>query len=190
MKNFFFIILFFALLSCTNNKGVYWCGDHPCINKKEKEAYFKKTMIVEVKNYEKNKMKGSEIDELLNQAKLNEKERILNEKKQKKLLKIEKKRRIKEEKELAKQVKLDEKKKIKEEKELEKQLELEKAKKIKKKESINKETSKLKKKEKTISIGSAAGNVEIPSEKFTDLVKKIIQRNSSRSYPEINDIPK
>ena len=111
MKNFFFIILFFALLSCTNNKGVYWCGDHPCINKKEKEAYFKKTMIVEVKNYEKNKMKGSEIDELLNQAKLNEKERILNEKKQKKLLKIEKKRRIKEEKELAKQVKLDEKKK-------------------------------------------------------------------------------
>ena len=46
------------MISCTNNKGVYWCGDHPCINKEEKEAYFKKTMIVEVKNYNKDKNKN------------------------------------------------------------------------------------------------------------------------------------
>ena len=53
MKKFFFLIVFFFVLSCSTNKGVYWCGDHPCINKKEKEAYFEKTMIVEVKNYNK-----------------------------------------------------------------------------------------------------------------------------------------
>ena len=68
------------MISCTNNKGVYWCGDHPCINKEEKEAYFKKTMIVEVKNYNKDKNKNdSEIERLMNQAKLDEKKRINNE---------------------------------------------------------------------------------------------------------------
>ena len=53
MKKNFIILIFIFMISCTNNKGVYWCGDHPCINKEEKEAYFKKTMIVEVKNYNK-----------------------------------------------------------------------------------------------------------------------------------------
>ena len=50
MKNLFFIFILFMVVACNNNKSVYWCGDHPCINKKEKEAYFKKTMIVEIKN--------------------------------------------------------------------------------------------------------------------------------------------
>ena len=44
-KTIYFLSLFF-IIACANNKGVYWCGDHPCINNKEKEAYFKKTMIV------------------------------------------------------------------------------------------------------------------------------------------------
>ena len=41
-----------------DNTGVYWCGDHPCINKKEKEAYFKKNMIVEKRNLKKEKSKN------------------------------------------------------------------------------------------------------------------------------------
>ena len=41
------------VLNCSNNKTIYWCGDHPCINKKEKEAYFKETMIVEVRDLKK-----------------------------------------------------------------------------------------------------------------------------------------
>ena len=49
MKNLFFLFILFIIISCSPNRGVYWCGDHPCINKKEKEAYFKKTMIVEKK---------------------------------------------------------------------------------------------------------------------------------------------
>ena len=67
------------MISCSNNKGVYWCGDHPCINNKEKEAYFKKTMIVEVKNFNKDKSKNdSEIKRLMDRAKLDEKKRIYN----------------------------------------------------------------------------------------------------------------
>ena len=59
MKIFFFISFFFLLYSCTNNKTVYWCGDHACINKKEKEAYFKKTMIVEIRELSKKDIKES-----------------------------------------------------------------------------------------------------------------------------------
>ena len=44
------------IVSCANDKSVYWCGDDPCINKKEREAYFKKTMVIEVKKV-KNKKK-------------------------------------------------------------------------------------------------------------------------------------
>ena len=76
------LILFIILLltSCSTTKGVYWCGDHPCINKKEKEAYFKKTMIVEVRDIKKKSYKNnSEIEKLLKQAKLDEKNRIISE---------------------------------------------------------------------------------------------------------------
>ena len=52
-----FILLFF-IFSCSNNKVVYWCGDHACINKKEREAHFKKTLTVEVKNIENKTTKG------------------------------------------------------------------------------------------------------------------------------------
>ena len=51
------------LFSCSNNKSVYWCGDHACINKKEKESFFKKTMIVEKRELnEKNKLSKTEKD--------------------------------------------------------------------------------------------------------------------------------
>ena len=64
MKIFFFISFLFLLNSCTNNKTVYWCGDHACINKKEKEAYFKKTMIVE-KKIINNKVKNEQENNLI-----------------------------------------------------------------------------------------------------------------------------
>ena len=67
-------IIFFLLIiinGCSNINKTFWCGDHPCINNKEKEAYFKKTMIVEIRNYDKNKIKNdSEIQKLLDQAKI------------------------------------------------------------------------------------------------------------------------
>ena len=184
------------MTSCSSNKGVYWCGDHPCINNKEKEAYFKKTMIVEVKNYKKGKSKNdSEIEKLMYQAKLDEKKRIKNEKQIKKeteneekdlikKIKLEEKNRIKEEKKLAKQLKIEEKKRVKEEKKLAKQKSKSKLKKVAK---LDKKE--LKKKE-TLKIDKPEENIELYSDNFTDLVNKIIKRNNSRSYPEINDIPK
>ena len=187
MKKYTYIALFIFIIACSGNKGVYWCEDHPCINKGEKEAYFKKTMIVEVRNYNKNNIKkDSEIEKILNQAKLNEKKRKLSEKELLKRAKID-------EKELAKRIKLEEKKRKKEEKELAKQLKLDekkRKKKVKKTEKVVKLDNKKIKKEKALSVGSSTGNVEIYSEKFEEIVKKIKQRNSSRPYPEINDIPK
>ena len=187
MRKYLLFFIFIFNISCSVNDGVYWCGDHPCINKKEKEAYFKKTMIVEMRNYDKNKMKSdSEIEKLLNQAKLDEKKRILTEKE---LVKKTKK----EEKELAKQLRLEEKKIIKEEKELAKQLKLDEKKRIKEKNKIRKVVKLEKKKsnkKKMIKVVSRAENLEISSHKFEGLVKKIMERNSSRPYPEINDIQK
>ena len=164
-----YIFIFIFIISCSTDQSVYWCGDHPCIDKKEKEAYFKETMIVEVKNYDKKEIKeDSEIQKLLNQAKIDEKNRKLSEKELKKQARLEEKRRIKEEKELEKQIKIDEKKA----------------------EKIPKHQKKNTKKNKTAKIVTPAGNIEIPQQKFEEMVKKIIERNSSRSYPEINDIPK
>ena len=208
MKKYLFTVLFISIIACTNNKGVYWCGDHPCINNKEKEAYFKKTMIVEVRNFDKSKLKkDSEIEKLLNQAKLDEKKRILSEKELSKQIKLEEKRIRQEEKELEKKIKLEEKRMKKEEKELSKQIKLEekrrkqeeKANKLSKKdnknnhiklEKIKKVTKKKINKEEKLDIVTSSENVEISTRKFDDLVKKIIERNSSRSYPEINDIQK
>ena len=81
MKKYITIFILILTSACSSNKGVYWCGDHPCLNKKEKEAYFSETMIVEVREFNKKEIKkDSEFEKLFNQAKLNEKERILTEK--------------------------------------------------------------------------------------------------------------
>jgi len=50
MKIFFLLAIFLFISSCGGEKFVYWCGDHECINKKERIAYFEKTMILEIKN--------------------------------------------------------------------------------------------------------------------------------------------
>ena len=199
MKNYLYILIFFFILSCSAGKSVYWCGDHPCINKKEKEAYFKKTMIVEVREFDKKKIKeDSEIEKLLNQAKLNEKNRILSEKELKKRSKIEEKemekqtkleekRRIKEEKEMKKQTKLEEERRNKEEKEMIKEIKLEEERRIKEeKEMIKNEKTK----EEKVKLSSSSKKAEIQSDEFNALVEQIIKRNNSRPFPEINDIPK
>tara|TARA_Y100000590_G_scaffold343541_1_gene392554 strand:- start:451 stop:1014 length:564 start_codon:yes stop_codon:yes gene_type:complete len=187
MRKYLIFLIFIFNLSCANNSGVYWCGDHPCINKKEKEAYFKKTMIVEVRNFDKKKMKNnSEIEKLLNQAKLNEKNRILTEKELKK-------RTREEEKELAKQIKLEEKRRIKEEKDSVKKIKD--VSKKKNNENITEEKIvKLKKKkssmDKAVIFETHIEKAEVTADNFADLVERILKRNSSRPYPEINDIPK
>ena len=193
MKNYLFLCVFFLIFSCTNNKSVYWCGDHPCINNKEKEAYFKKTMIVEVRELKKENNKDiSEFEKLLKQAQVDEKKRIMSEKGLAKQVRLEEKRRIKEEKELAKQVRLEEKRRIEENKKLSKQARLE-----EKREKNNiwkdekklpkKEVSKTKNKETAINIDMASTNIS--SAKFKELAERITLKNKFRPFPNINDIP-
>ena len=93
---------------------------------------------------------------------------------------MDEKRRIKEEKRLAKQAKLDEKRRIKEEKNLENRIKKDDDKLIKKKK--NKQDPKVKPETKI-------STVKIDSGQFSDLVEKIIERNSFKPFPDINDIP-
>jgi len=193
MKNYLFLCVFFLIFSCTNNKSVYWCGDHPCINNKEKEAYFKKTMIVEVRELKKESNKDiSEFEKLLKQAQVDEKKRIMSEKGLAKQVRLEEKRRIKEEKELAKQVRLEEKRRIEEKKKLSKQARLEEKREKNniwkdEKELPKKEVSKTKNKETAINIDMASTNIS--SAKFKELAERITLKNKFRPFPNINDIP-
>jgi len=199
MKIFFYLIIFFIMISCASNKQVYWCGDHPCINKKEKEAYFKKTMVVEVKELKNENFDNkSEIEKIMQQAKLDEKNRI---KKNKDLIKennLDKKRQIIEEKKLAKQIEIDEKKMAREKKKLARQIEVERKRKIKNEKKLAKQAdlqkktiykAKSKSEKNVIKIDTNKGTLKINLNKFEDSVDKIIKRNSLRPYPDINDIP-
>ena len=63
MKLLISFILFIFVFGCAQSNQVYWCGDHECINKKEKQEYFKKTMTVEVRSLDKsNKKELSELE--------------------------------------------------------------------------------------------------------------------------------
>ena len=176
MRNYYFVLIFFIIASCSSSKQVYWCGDHPCINKKEKISYFKETMIVEIKELDKKKIrKNSEIEKITQQARLDEKKRIKGKKDLAKQVRLDEKKRIKEEKDLAKQVRLDEKKRIKEEKDL-----------AKKKIAINKKNTKQKKVIRDANITK----IDVSSNNvFKEIIEKITKKNMFRPYPNINDIP-
>ncbi len=181
MKYLIFLIFPFLFFACSTGKKVYWCGDHACINNKEKETYFKKTMIVEIRELDKkDKESKSGIDIIKKQFDLENKKKIKEEKKSAKQTHLGEKRKIKEEKELAKQARLAEKKRIKEEKELAKQVSLEEKKidKVKKKLSIKKaqkaENVPL---EKEIEISTSIAKIDISSNEFNDLIKKITKKN-------------
>ena len=193
MKCLIFSILSLLLFACSNGKQVYWCGDHACINNKEKKAYFKKTMIVEIRELgKKDKESKSELEIIKKRFGLENKKKIKDEKKLPKQARLEEKRRIKEEKELAKQVRLEEKRRLKEKKELAKQARLEEKKiiKMKKKPSIKKvlktENVPLK---KEIEINTSIAKINISSTEFNDLIEKITKKNMFRPYPNINDMP-
>ena len=191
----YLILLIFSLLlfACSNGKRVYWCGDHACINNNEKEAYFKKTMIVEIKELSKqNKKSKSELEIIKKQAGLEQKKEIKNEKELAKQARLDEKRRMKEEKELAKQARLDEKRRMKEEKELAKQVLLEEIKIIKeekkssKKKILKTENVPL---EKEVIINTGTARINISSTEFKELVEKITKKNMFKPYPNINAIP-
>ena len=193
MKILVFLIILFILTSCTTDKDTFWCGDHPCINKKEKEAYFKKTMIVEIKNLKnKDYKRDSEVKKIIQQAKLDEKKRIKTEKSLIKQTISEEKIRIKEEKKLAKQIKLEEKRRIKEEKKLAKQIKLEEKRRIKEEKKLSKSKifdNQEKTLKKSVELTGSTENIKIGKNKFSTLTKNIIRKNALKPYPNISDIP-
>ena len=186
MIRVFFVLSALFIFSCSNNKVVYWCGDHACVNKKEKEAYFEKNMTIEVKEVgSKKKNKYFKNEEIIKQVKKDQKKLAIDEKKLEKKNKLEQKRKLKEEKELAKEIKQEEKKRLKEEK---KRIKKEKkmAKKMKKqtKKEINK------KKEEITSLNNNKNQKSSFSNIFSEIKEKIVKRNLTKPYPDINDIPK
>ena len=169
--NWFILFLIIFLASCSSNKSVYWCGDHACVNKKERQAYFKKTMTVEIKENVDTK-KNSKI--LKKKFMLEEKERIKNEKEIAKQIKLEEKERIKNEKEIAKQLKLEEKEINKNEKKIAKQFKTE------------EKSNKKKVKKENITNNK---NLLISSSDIDYLKNKVIKQNKGKSYPDINNAP-
>ena len=90
MRNLLLLMFIFFIFSCTNNKTVFWCGDHACVSKKEKDAYFKKTMTVQIKKINNETKKNySPNEKILQQVKIDAKKRIKNEKDQAKQLELE-----------------------------------------------------------------------------------------------------
>ncbi len=175
MKYLIISMLTFLLFACSNNKKVYWCGDHACINNKEKESYFKKTMIVEVRELSKqNKKSKSELEIIKKQAGIEQKKEIKNEKELAKQARLDEKRRMKEEKELAKQVRLEERKRTNN---------------IWKEEKKSSKKKILKTENKKIVINTVIPTSNISSTEFEKLVERITKKNMFRSYPNINDIP-
>ena len=85
--------LIFLITGCSNNKYVYWCGDHACVNKKEKNDYFAEKMIVELRDIKKNK----NTKEIKKKIIKEQKEKLINKKnkikKQKEIEKVAKKKK-------------------------------------------------------------------------------------------------
>ena len=140
MRFITFLLLPLLLLNCTNNRTVYWCGDHACVNNKEKKLYFKNNMTIEIREIYKKKNKyKSELEIIKKQAGIQEKnilktDETLISKKQ-----TDNKISIKEQKKITKQILLEEKKRIKEEKRLEKLALLEEKKRIKEEKKLLKQ---------------------------------------------------
>ena len=183
MRILFFIIVSLIIVSCSSNKQVYWCGDHQCVNSNEKEKYFEENMIVEVKIIEKRSKEDlSSIDKILQQGDLNNKKLKKDISKQKNIVVKEVTR---EEKRLAKKAHKEEKrlakKALKEEKRL--------AKKALKEEKRLAKVSRKKETGKNVVISKKNTDKIINfSGDFNEQVSKILAKNKSKAYPDLNDI--
>ena len=176
MKLIRLTILILFINSCTNigSDKTYWCGDHACVNKAEKEAYFKKTMIVEFREIKKkDKKEQTKLNKIIEQAKKDEKKRISDERALKKQNKLKYKKENKEKKARLKKEKLFQKENIKK-----KDLKTE-----------NKSKSTIENKKINVVKSEPIDISEFSSDKFEDIVKRINDKNSSKSYPDINDTP-
>lgn len=184
------ILLFLSLLlfTCSNGNKVYWCGDHACINNKERESYFKKTMIVEIRDLSKrNEKSKSELEIIKKQAGLEQKKEIKNEKKLAKQTRLDEKRRIKEERESVKQAHLDEKRRIMEEKGKSYQTRLEKKRRIKEQKELAKQI-RLEEKRRIKDQKELAKQIRLEENRRMKEQKRLAKQTRLEEKKEANDI--
>jgi len=190
MRYLISLLFIFFLSNCTNDNKVFWCGDHACVNKAERESYFKKTMIVEVKNFNKDNYnkKLSELDYIKKEFNIAGENKVILRKKSTKQLDISELSAV-EKRKIAKEVRLEKKRIINEQKAL--------ARKNSKNEKIRLKEEKLlaKKIEKDIKINKKKDNkklvkstnvFKINTSSFKKIVENIKNKNKSKSYPDIN----
>ena len=123
------LTLFFFVISCSNAKKNYVCGDHKCIDKKEFDEYFARNLTIEINLPKKeNKDKSLDLVKLNTEDDIDKKKKFnlfnLNQNKDNALNKNSKKRaknKIKEEEKIKKLILKEKKSK---QKELEKKLKL------------------------------------------------------------------
>ena len=160
MRNLFLIFVFLLFASCGGTKTVHWCGDHQCVNEKERKAYFAKTMIIEIREIDSKDKKLKE-----------------EKKEQKKILKqarLDEKKRKKEKKRISKQARLDEKKRKKEQKKINKKA-------IEKKAEVKSDV-------KVTNVEIASSKITNKSNNFSEISNKILSDSLTKPYPDINDI--
>ena len=187
----FFLLFCLLLAACSPKKGVYWCGDHPCLNTKEKEAYFKKTMIVERRNISKNDIKSnSEFEKISRQVAADEKKN----KEQK--LKLKSEKNIQKEDKLKAKLEKDIENKIKLQEELIAKNEISKK---RTQDELQKQIAKDKKREsknnkkvshKFLNSTCANKSEKCITTKFDLVAENIKKKNMIKPFPDINDIPK
>ena len=192
MKYLIISFLLILLFGCGNKNEVYWCGDNACVNKKEKEEYFKKTMIVEKRKINKENEKiESEFDLIIDQSAQEEKISNKGEKKLAKQVRLDEKRRIKEQKKLDKQLRAEEKERIKAKRKMEKEKRTKEKKILKaKKKSSSNEAKSID--DPLIGDNTATNSdtsLSIKNFEFESFVEKITRKNKTKPYPDINDIP-
>ena len=169
MKYLYLFLLSFLIFSCSNNNEVYWCGDHACINKKERRIYFSETMTVEVRKKDKNvKLNKRERDEILKEIKL-------KDKKYSKKIKNNNDSFIEENDLIIKEIKNNQT--------INSEAIIDSTKEKKKKNVKKKKKKFFKKKDDKILVSNESG-----LSMFNELAKKISKRNESKDYPDINNI--
>ncbi len=182
MKYIYLLVFCFLFIGCSKTDTLYWCGDHACRSVAEKNAYFEKTMTIEIKKSDQfDKITKSDLEIIKEQAVLEDKKRNVRRKTFIKNAKPSKKRINKNEKKLVKQARINELKKIKNEKKLAKKSRSIKKKKRAKTKKQYRKKSPLK---KYASIKKNKASTE-----FKNLVNKITKRNAHKAYPNVNDIP-
>tara|TARA_B110000438_G_scaffold286891_1_gene318611 strand:+ start:162 stop:752 length:591 start_codon:yes stop_codon:yes gene_type:complete len=186
------VFFLFFLFGCASDNEVFWCGNHACVDKKEKLEYFKKNMIVEIKEIGKSEKKeNSKFNDIIQQGNSldtnNDKDLYLTKKqiKQKKkdekelakIMKKNNKQRIKNEKQIGIKLRKDELVRIKNEKKLKSKMKLNENNSI-----SNKKTVLLK------NVNKVNKNKEVykNSTDFSELVNIITKEGYKKSFPNIN----